>query len=109
MDGGDGSGEGSVGGSGDDGGSSSADKVGVGESSGVEEGNCDGSIDRSGGDSSELGRLEAGGWLGVGEVGSRDLRRMAKGIRFAAGQLWVGDGGEVWRTGDGGDAESGWL
>jgi len=109
VDGGDGSGEGSVGGSGDDGGSGSADKVGVGESGGVEGGNCNGSIDRSGGDSAELGQLEAGGWLGVGKVGSRDLRRMAKGIHFAAGRLWAGDGGEVWRTGDGGDAESGWL
>jgi len=34
---------------------------------------------------------------------------MAKGIRFAAGRLWTGDGGEAWRTGDGGNTESGWL
>ena len=34
---------------------------------------------------------------------------MAKGIRFAAGRLWTGDGGEAWRTGDGSDTDSGWL
>jgi len=79
----------------------SGGKDGVdGEGSGVEGGD---------GDGAELGRLEAGSWLGVGEVGSRDLRRMAKGIRFAAGQLWTGDGGEAWRTGDDGDTEFGWL
>jgi len=64
---------------------------------------------RSGGNGAELGWLEAGGWLGVGKVGSRDLRHMAKGICFAAGQLWTGDGGEAWQTGDGGNTESGWL
>jgi len=96
VDGGNSSGKGSVGGSGDDGGGSSADKVGVGEGSGVKGGNCDGSNGRSGGNSTELGRLEAGGWLGIGKIGSRDLRHMAKGIRFAAGWLWAGDGGEVW-------------
>jgi len=81
----------------------------VGEGDGVEGGDCDDSNGRSGGDSAELGRLEAGGWLGIGGVGSRDLRRMAKGIRFAAGRLWAGDGSKVWRTGNGSDTESGWL
>jgi len=96
VDGGDSGGKGGVGGSGDDGGGGSADKVSVGKGSGIKGGNCDGSNGRSGGNSAELGWLEAGGWLGIGKIGSRDLRRMAKGIRFAAGQVWAGDGGEVW-------------
>ena len=93
-----------------DGGGEGSGKDGVdGEGSGVEGGDDDGGNGRSGGDGAELGRCEAGGWLGVGEVGSRDLRCMAKGIRFAAGRLWTGDGGKAWRTGDGSDTDSGWL
>ncbi len=40
-----------------------------------------------GGDNTVLERLEACSWLGVGEVGSRDLRRIDKGIRFVIGEL----------------------
>ena len=50
----------------------------------------------------ELGRLGAGGWLGVDEFGSKDLRRMDKGIRFAAGTQGGLDGG-----GGGGGTELG--
>ena len=64
---------------------------------------------RRGGDDAKLGRLEAGGWLRVSKVGSRDLTHMAKGIRFGAVRFWAGDGGEAWRTGDGGGTDSGWL
>ena len=38
-----------------------------------------------GGDNTVLERLEACGWLGIGEVGSRDLRHMDKGNRFVVG------------------------
>jgi len=88
-------------------GNDSVDEGGGGDSSSGSEG--DGGNGRSGGDDTELGWLEAGSWLGVSKVGSRDLRRMAKGIRFGAVRFWVGDAGEAWRTGDGGGTESGWL
>ena len=57
-----------------------------GSNGGVDDGSVGNGGDGSrGGDDAELGRLEAGGWLGIGEVGSKDLRRIDRGIRFVAG------------------------
>jgi len=58
-----------------------------------------------GGDNTVLEWLEACSWLGVGEVGSRDLSRMDKGIRFITGVgMSAGGSGE---SDDGGDGEAG--
>ena len=71
-------------------------KGGIGEGGGVG-GESGGGDDRSG--------LEACGWLGVREVGSKDLRRMDRGVRFVTG-VGVSEGGSG-ESDDGGDGETG--
>jgi len=68
------------------------------------EGGCGecGSIGSESGGSDDGSGLEACGWLGVREVGSKDLRRMDRGVRFVTGVgVSEGRGGESDEGGDG--------
>jgi len=71
-------------------------KGGIGEGGGV------GGESSGGDDGSGLG---ACGWLGVREVGSKDLRRMDRGVRFVTG-VGVSEGGSC-ESDDGGDGKTG--
>ena len=83
------------------GGEGSVGEVGIGEG-GIGEG---GGVGGGGGDDGS--GLDACGWLGVRgvTVGSKDLRRMDRGVRFVTG-VGVSEGGSC-ESGDGGDGKTG--
>jgi len=67
-----------------------------GEGGGGEGGGVGG---ESGGSGDDGSGLEACGWLGIREVGSKDLRHIDKGVRFVTGMgvsavvlLWLSHG-----------------
>jgi len=74
---------------------------GIGEGS-IGEGSGIGSESGGGDDGSGL---EACGWLDICEVGSKDLRRMDRGVHFVTG-VGVLEGGSG-ESDDGGDGETG--
>ena len=78
---------------------------GVGGGGSEDGGDESGGGEGGSGNNTVLERLEACSWLGVGEVGSRDLRRIDKGIRFVTG-VGVSAGGSG-ESDDGGDGETG--
>ena len=82
-DGDDGDGDGGEG-EDEDGGNGGGGESGVGEGVGdtVED---KGDLGEDSVGTTELGLLGAGSWLGVGEVGNKDLRRVDKGTRFVTG------------------------
>ena len=54
-------------------------------------GGSEGGVGKSGGDKGKDGSSGGGSgdgsWLGVSEVGNKDLRRVDRGIRFVTGEL----------------------
>jgi len=67
-------------------------------------GECGGIGSESGGSDDRPG-LEACGWLGICEVGSKDLRCIDKGVHFVTGMgVSAGRSGE---SDDGGDGKTG--